>query len=141
VKLIYIHVYDPDLSHVRLILCVAALPTPTFVHALVALLNTQKTQGLLLCQYLNHMKVIKAVNFAPELWGGELAGKPQINYAGDGGLYAEAVQDRSFDALAHLQGFHNSQSTELELPSEAFLQQSYGGQAPGALLSYGDRRT
>ena len=29
----------------------------------------------------------------------------QIGHAGDGGLYAELVQDRSFDALAHASGF------------------------------------
>lgn len=29
----------------------------------------------------------------------------QINHAGEGGLYAEMVQDRSFDALAHATGF------------------------------------
>ena len=35
----------------------------------------------------------------------QLPALPQIGHAGDGGLYAEMVQDRSFDALAAATGF------------------------------------
>lgn len=40
---------------------------------------------------------------------------PQIGHAGEGGLYAELVQDRSFDALAAATGFHHSPATTLRL--------------------------
>jgi hypothetical protein len=36
---------------------------------------------------------------------------PQIGHAGEGGLYAEMIQDRSFDALAAATGFHESNAT------------------------------
>ena len=47
----------------------------------------------------------------------------QIGHAGDGGLYAELVQDRSFDALAAATGFLSapaaSQRLQLDLPALA----------------------
>jgi hypothetical protein len=46
----------------------------------------------------------------------------QIGHAGDGGLYAELVQDRSFDALAAATGFLSapaSQRLKLNLPALA----------------------
>lgn len=45
----------------------------------------------------------------------------QIGHAGDGGLYAELVQDRSFDALAAATGFHASPEPllPLDLPALA----------------------
>jgi alpha-N-arabinofuranosidase len=39
----------------------------------------------------------------------------QIGHAGEGGLYAELVQDRSFDALAAAAGFLDSPATRLPL--------------------------
>ncbi|KAL4859616.1 Alpha-L-arabinofuranosidase 1 [Chlorella vulgaris] len=39
----------------------------------------------------------------------------EIGHAGDGGLYAELVQDRSFDALAAATGFLDSPATRLPL--------------------------
>ena len=45
----------------------------------------------------------------------------QINHAGEGGLYAELLQDRSFDALAIANGFNSSQATtemEASFPSQ-----------------------
>lgn len=42
----------------------------------------------------------------------------QINHAGEGGLYAELIQDRSFDALAFTTGFHASDAESLELTPE-----------------------
>ena len=39
----------------------------------------------------------------------------QIGHAGEGGLYAELVQDRSFDALAAATGFHASPDPRLPL--------------------------
>ncbi|GAB4817965.1 hypothetical protein N2152v2_005011 [Parachlorella kessleri] len=39
----------------------------------------------------------------------------EIGHAGEGGLYAEMVQDRSFDALAAATGFHASEATRLPL--------------------------
>ena len=57
----------------------------------------------------------------------------QINHAGEGGLYAELIQDRSFDALAYTTGFAASQAEALELTPEVLrasaqpkpLQQAY----------------
>lgn len=40
-------------------------------------------------------------------------GDPQIGHAGDGGLYAELVQDRSFDALAAATGFRAGAAARL----------------------------
>lgn len=37
----------------------------------------------------------------------------QINHAGDGGLYGELIQDRSFDALAATSGFDQGDNWEL----------------------------
>jgi hypothetical protein len=39
----------------------------------------------------------------------------QIGHAGEGGLYAEMIQDRSFDALAAATGFHASKENRLPL--------------------------
>ena len=35
----------------------------------------------------------------------------QINFAGEGGLYAEMIQDRSFDAMAYALGFPPANAT------------------------------
>ena len=45
----------------------------------------------------------------------QLPALPQIGHAGDGGLYAEMVQDRSFDALAAATGFLASPASRLPL--------------------------
>lgn len=48
----------------------------------------------------------------------------EIGHAGDGGLYAEMVQDRSFDALAAATGFHAASAPPrlpLDLPALAAL--------------------
>jgi hypothetical protein len=47
-------------------------------------------------------------------------GVPQINHAGEGGLYAEMIQDRSFDALAITSNFWGSGAESLEISTEAF---------------------
>lgn len=39
----------------------------------------------------------------------------QLNHAGEGGLYAELIQDRSFDALAYTSGFNSSGPVTEEL--------------------------
>jgi hypothetical protein len=52
-----------------------------------------------------------------------------INHAGEGGLYAEMVQDRSFDALALTQRFKPSAApgaAPREIPTSAFIKPSYG---------------
>ena len=36
---------------------------------------------------------------------------PQINFAGEGGLYVEMIQDRSFDAMALAVGFKPGNAT------------------------------
>jgi hypothetical protein len=41
----------------------------------------------------------------------------QIQHAGEGGLYAELVQDRSFEGLAYTQGFLQSSTQELVVSS------------------------
>ncbi len=53
----------------------------------------------------------------------------EINHAGEGGLYAEMVQDRSFDALALTQRFKPSAGLGTiahNIPHSAFSQPSYG---------------
>jgi hypothetical protein len=42
----------------------------------------------------------------------------EIGNGGEGGLYAELIQDRSFDALARTTGFLYSNATSLTLSSE-----------------------
>ena len=44
-----------------------------------------------------------------------LADLVQIGHAGDGGLHAELVQDRSFDALAAATGFASGQAPRLSI--------------------------
>lgn len=44
----------------------------------------------------------------------------EINHAGEGGLYAEMIQDRSFDALAITSNFWGSGAESLEISTEAF---------------------
>ena len=44
----------------------------------------------------------------------------QIGHAGEGGLYAELIQDRSFDALALQTGLHESDAGQV-LVTEAAL--------------------
>lgn len=39
----------------------------------------------------------------------------QIQHAGEGGLYAELVQDRSFDGLAFSGGFHSDPNASLSV--------------------------
>ena len=48
---------------------------------------------------------------------------PQINHAGEGGLYAEMVADRSFDGIAHAMGF--DPAAPITQPGEAAL--AWGG--------------
>ena len=43
----------------------------------------------------------------------------QINHAGEGGLYAEMVADRSFDGIAHAMGF--DPAAPITQPGEAAL--------------------
>lgn len=53
---------------------------------------------------------------------------PQIGHAGDGGLYAELIQDRNFDAVAHASGFSLSsagQDTQ-ELDLDVVRSQNHG---------------
>ncbi|PRW58664.1 Alpha-L-arabinofuranosidase 1 isoform B [Chlorella sorokiniana] len=45
----------------------------------------------------------------------------EIGHAGDGGLYAELVQDRSFDALAAATGFLESSERQMRLDCPALL--------------------
>ena len=47
-----------------------------------------------------------------------LALRSQINFAGEGGLYAEMIQDRSFDAMALALGFAPGNATVPLRPSD-----------------------
>lgn len=56
----------------------------------------------------------------------------QINHAGEGGLYAEMVQDRSFDALAHATDF-SSGNEETMVVADTLLNTTdwdFFGQSP-----------
>lgn len=48
----------------------------------------------------------------------------QIQHAGDGGLYAELVQDRQFGGLAYSIGLHHSSAEQLQVPA-AYHQAEY----------------
>ncbi|KAK2080720.1 hypothetical protein QBZ16_000574 [Prototheca wickerhamii] len=54
----------------------------------------------------------------------------QIGHAGDGGLYAELVQDRSFDAIAHASGFALSDIATQPVDLERLRGNFHGGQGP-----------
>lgn len=55
----------------------------------------------------------------------------QIGHAGEGGLYAELVQDRSFDALAAATGFAASPAARrLDLDLPALARQFRGASEP-----------
>lgn len=62
---------------------------------------------------------------------------PQINHAGEGGLYAEMVADRSFDGIAHAMGF--DPAAPITQPGEAALE--WGGaelqEVPQSVLAGG----
>lgn len=41
----------------------------------------------------------------------------QIQHAGDGGIYAELIQDRQFGGLAYSLGLFHTDATELKVPA------------------------
>ena len=48
----------------------------------------------------------------------------QIQHAGDGGLYAELIQDRQFGGLAHSIGLYHTNAEQLHVPP-AYFQDDY----------------
>jgi len=44
----------------------------------------------------------------------------QIQHAGDGGIYAELIQDRQFGGLAYSLGLFHKDATELSVPASSF---------------------
>jgi len=54
----------------------------------------------------------------------------EINHAGEGGLYAEMIQDRSFDALAITSNLLGSSADSMEISPEAFRATSDPEQRP-----------
>ena len=56
----------------------------------------------------------------------------QINHAGEGGLYAELLQDRSFDALAMSNDFPNDKETSKEA---SFPKAQSSASAPSVLTN------
>lgn len=48
----------------------------------------------------------------------------QIQHAGDGGLYAELIQDRQFGGLAHSIGLFHTTAEQLQVPA-AYHQADY----------------
>lgn len=44
----------------------------------------------------------------------------QIQHAGDGGIYAELIQDRQFGGLAYSLGLFHKDATELSMPASSF---------------------
>jgi len=45
---------------------------------------------------------------------------PQISHAGDGGIYAEMISDRSFGGLAYSLGLAYREATHLAVPASCF---------------------
>lgn len=59
-----------------------------------------------------HIDLSQQHPVSPHLYG---AFFEEINHAGEGGLYAEMVQDRSFDAMAHAVHFDSSSSQNVDV--------------------------
>lgn len=55
---------------------------------------------------------------------------PQIGHAGEGGIYAELIQDRSFDALAFTTGFLDSPAQTLPLTAQMIAPSNLTVQRP-----------
>lgn len=60
----------------------------------------------------------------------------QINHAGEGGLYAELVRDRSFDALALSNQFTDTSPNMTEAEFKYMTEQANASALPNAAVEY-----